>query len=865
MSANELRTEAEQQGQSLGSRLTKKLSKRLSIGGSKDGAKEGAIASSSKEPTGESGIGQQVLNKDQETKDQATKGDVSGAKDIATKGENTKNSISQGDTKGAVAGIGLTGSNVNKKNAENVSTRLGGYRPSISRGPLEYNDDIKKGPITTGIQRDTGQTDYGGGGSGSGSKDGGLDTSKKELGQTPMGDSQIRQGTSQTQQRLNQTPSAPSAIGTDQSQPGLSKDQPSLSQGEKGLSPTQKGLSQSQQGMGQGLSSAGKAAGATIGGDDMMQQELRDQLAIGDDVFGSPDTSKAASKSAKKSSSKQGGKSGFGAFGGGALGNIFRRASGQGKSAKSNIGQEKPVQTTSQTSKPSKPTEKHGISRGTIAGAGAGAGAGAALGGLGTKRALDNAGMDEKSMGQIGMTNAGMANSGIASTVDKSGMGQSGMGQGGMSKNGMPATAIGAMDSNEKASKDLALHGGKVRGGNAIMSGSDSPKTTGSSGKVGAAAAAGVGGAAGTAGMAGMAGMTGARGDGLNEDLSQKGLSKDASSRGISGAASSTTTNTSGVSTRAVRGLSTSTHKVTILQDKVQAVAQKCKTQLGMLSDEISQRSPTVNTFFDAVAAERLRWMPRDGSRLDCSLRWASRLAYAVDALRESTGLFTPGADTAAQLIWGFMILLLESDMDNTDLFESVFGRYGRVAVGIYLLIQYESAYKTSTSLQPEAAAVFSDLLEMVCTTTTSCVEGFKAKESTQLIEHNVDAAFVTYAKRYSTHWNAIVESATSNLVKQSSLIYSSPELGSLRQFLGVQDRPLQFILESRMHSLAEGSFEWFNSALYDFSIGKSPVMLVTGGAGSGKSALAQWTVERLQESAEHDSWNVIPYTIREY
>jgi hypothetical protein len=871
MSANEMRTEAEQQGQSLGSRLTKKLSKRLSISGSKEGAKEGATASSSKEPAGESTIGQQGLTQD--------------IKDQATKGENTKSSISQGD-KGAATGIGLTGSNVNKKAAENVSSRLGGYRASISHGPPEYNDDIKKGPITTGIQRDTGQTGHGG--VGSGSKDGGFDTSRKELSPTQTADSQIRQGTSQTQQPLNQ---APSAIGASQSQPGLSKDQPSLSQGEQALSPTQKDLSQGQKGIGQGLSSTG---GTALGGDEMMQQELRDQLAIGEDVFGGPDTSKAASKSAKKSSSKHAGKSGFGAFGGGALGNILRRASGQGKSTKSNLGKEKTVQTTSQTSKVSESTENHGISRKAVAGAGVGAGAGAALGGLGMKRDLDQknmgqagigqtgigqtgmgqTGMGQTGMGQTGMTNAGMTNAGMANTgMDKSGMGQSSMGQGGMSKNGVPQTPMGAMGSNRKASEDLSLHGGIVRGGNAIMSGpSESPKTTSSSGKAGAAAATGLGGAAGAAGMAGMVGnadmsgkpgMAGTRGVELDDDLSQQGLSKNASSRGISGATSSTTTNTSGVSTRAVRGLSTNTHKATVLQDKVQAVSQKCKTQLGVSSDEISQRSSTVDTFFDAVAAERLRWMPRDGSRLDCSLRWASRLAYAVDALRESTGLFTPGADAAAQLIWGFMILLLESDMDNTDLFESVFGRYGRVAVGIYLLLQYESAYKSSTNLQPEAAAVFSDLLEMVCTTTTSCVEGFKAKESTQLIEHNVDAAFVTYAKRYSTHWNAIVESATSKLVKESPLIYKSPELGSLRQFLGVQDRPLQFILESRMHSLAEGSFEWFNSTLYDFSIGKSPVMLVTGGAGSGKSALAQWTVERLQESAEHDSWNVIPYTIR--
>ncbi|KAJ5207345.1 hypothetical protein N7472_003793 [Penicillium cf. griseofulvum] len=317
-------------------------------------------------------------------------------------------------------------------------------------------------------------------------------------------------------------------------------------------------------------------------------------------------------------------------------------------------------------------------------------------------------------------------------------------------------------------------------------------------------------------------------------------------------------------SKRIIRQLSSSGYKVTILQEKVQAVSQKCKTQLGVSSGAISKRSPNVDAFFDAVAAERLRWMPHDGSRLDCSLRWASRLAYAVDALQQSVGAFAPAAYDAATLIWGFSILLLESDMDTTDVFESVFGRYGRVAVGIYLLLQYETAYKSSPELQPDVAAVFADLLEMVCSTTMSCVEGFKSKESDQIIGRNVDAAFVAYAKRFSTHWNCVVDSHTAKIVEESPLIYSSPELGSLRQFLGVQDRPLQFILDSRAHSLAEGSFEWFNNTLYDFSVSSSPVMLISGGPGSGKSALAQWTIERLQESAEHDSWNVIPYTIRD-
>ncbi|KAJ6136420.1 hypothetical protein N7512_001580 [Penicillium capsulatum] len=347
---------------------------------------------------------------------------------------------------------------------------------------------------------------------------------------------------------------------------------------------------------------------------------------------------------------------------------------------------------------------------------------------------------------------------------------------------------------------------------------------------------------------------------GVQKDVSQGDLRKGALNRDKTTAA---TEINGATTTRTVTNLSSSHNKVSVLQEKVQAVSQKCKTQLGLSSSDISQRSPTVDAFFDAVAAERLRWMPRDGSRLDCCLRWASRLAYAVDALRESIGTFAPSANEAAKLIWGFLILLLESDLDDTDVFESVFGRYGRVAVSIHLLLQYESVFKLSPELQPEAAAVYADLLEMVCSTTSSCVEGSKSKESNQVIGHNVDAAFLTYARRYSTHWNFIVESATTKAVEKSSVIYSSPVLGSLRQFLGVQDRPLQFILDSRTHSLVEGSFEWFNNTLYDFTVSRPPVMLVTGNAGFGKSALAQWTVERLQASAEHDDWNVIPYNIR--
>ncbi|KAJ5669016.1 hypothetical protein N7462_010086 [Penicillium macrosclerotiorum] len=898
-SEQQMKTESEQRGESIGSRLTKKLSKKLSGGGgAKETARESATASTSKDTGGEGSMGQQVLEKTEQTTGEATgeatQANSGSVKDIAGEGENTKNAMGQGDAKGAVAGIGLTGKNVNKKHAEEVGRRLFGYKPSISHGVPEFNDDIKRGPITQGpVQRNTGQTTtsatepgMGAGSSAQGGMNMGqtgsvqetttqsqtqreLKTAQEKISSSQKGTSQPLTDLKSSSSELGKDREGPASIqkGTHQAQTGVGSSQSGLgsqetafpSQKERGLGQVQKGMGQAQSGLDQGQtglnqaqSGLGQSEGLSKGQDglskaqsgmDQVQKGLsqgqaglkkgqaalggkgQKELSQGQDVLGKGQTgletgqatlNKGMSGKDIVAGGKSGGEDSFDqelhdqaaisddVFGGGEAGKASPKSASKSSSMGGTRGLFSRVTSQGKSGKSNMGKEKSekAPSKGIQTGP--------TMGGGG----MMAAGMGQSSMSQPGMNQSGMNQSGI----DQSGMSHGRMEKSSLDKNGTHRAIM--IDDSSGAT-------GPSKG-----------KSSSSGMAMGGAAMAGTG----AAGVSGMRSQGGRMGTVKAQDASDM---------------------TSSSSTRAVRGLSISNYNITVLQDRVQAVSQKCKTQLGMSAGEISQRSPTVDAFFDAVAAERLRWMPRDGSRLDCSLRWASRLAYAVDALRMSIGSFAPGANEAAQLIWGFEIMLLESDMDNTDMFESIFGRYGRVAVGIHLLLQYENAFRTSPDLQPEAAAVYANLLEMICGTTTSCIEGFKSKESDQITGRNVDAAFVTYARRYSTHWNAVVESATSKLVKSSSLIYSSPELGSLRQFLGVQDRPLQFILDSRTHSLAEGSFEWFNNTLYDFSVGKSPMMLVTGGAGSGKSALAQWTVERLQESTDHDNWNVIPYTIR--
>jgi hypothetical protein len=97
-----------------------------------------------------------------------------------------------------------------------------------------------------------------------------------------------------------------------------------------------------------------------------------------------------------------------------------------------------------------------------------------------------------------------------------------------------------------------------------------------------------------------------------------------------------------------------------LLRETIDTVSQECPKRLGMSPNEIRTKSPTMDVFFDAIASERLRRMPPDGSRLDGALRRASRLAFAVASLRDSVAGFMDGADEAATMIWGAILLQLE-------------------------------------------------------------------------------------------------------------------------------------------------------------------------------------------------------------
>ena len=92
-----------------------------------------------------------------------------------------------------------------------------------------------------------------------------------------------------------------------------------------------------------------------------------------------------------------------------------------------------------------------------------------------------------------------------------------------------------------------------------------------------------------------------------------------------------------------------------------------------------------------------------------------------------------------------------------------------------------------------------------------------------------------------------------------------SVSVKTVRKWLGPRDRTLQTIIDDRLAARShrdEFTCEWFQRYLMGFSRGRDDVLLVTGEAGSGKTVLAGWIVERLQRPLGRKTYQSLSYSI---
>jgi hypothetical protein len=93
-------------------------------------------------------------------------------------------------------------------------------------------------------------------------------------------------------------------------------------------------------------------------------------------------------------------------------------------------------------------------------------------------------------------------------------------------------------------------------------------------------------------------------------------------------------------------------------------------------------------------------------------------------------------------------------------------------------------------------------------------------------------------------------------------------DIRKMRDFLSPQDSVVKKILANQLYTdsrRAEFTCEWFAGPLRKFTRNGKKVMLISGPACSGKTVLARYVYEKLNESVENDPFEIITYSVGMY
>ncbi|KAF2137458.1 uncharacterized protein K452DRAFT_235652 [Aplosporella prunicola CBS 121167] len=301
--------------------------------------------------------------------------------------------------------------------------------------------------------------------------------------------------------------------------------------------------------------------------------------------------------------------------------------------------------------------------------------------------------------------------------------------------------------------------------------------------------------------------------------------------------------------------------KTNILRERTIRTSTTVQARLGSSSGLLDSIA-TFDDFLDALAAERLRFMPHDGSQWDKVLRWAEGFAGYVYIFHDAVSGFMLHSEDATKMIWSSVLALLQMGPRQATVLTKSFSVFHQLGLSISLFLRQENLITATAEIRRELAHAYSDLVELTCAVGAHYLS--KSHGTTQIscddfAEHfeKLVAAFYAHRDRVSdAMWTAHLQGFDEE---------NNFDIGEIRRFLEPADHSVCKIIASRASSSTsrtEFTFEWFLDDLWDFTWKRNNILLITGGPGCGKSMLAGWIVEQLQSSIDQSPYDVIYYRV---
>ncbi|KAJ2989351.1 hypothetical protein NUW58_g3511 [Xylaria curta] len=295
---------------------------------------------------------------------------------------------------------------------------------------------------------------------------------------------------------------------------------------------------------------------------------------------------------------------------------------------------------------------------------------------------------------------------------------------------------------------------------------------------------------------------------------------------------------------RLASGQHTSVHFV---KEQYVSVRQRCQRELGA-SVGIAAFDTSYSGLTEWIKHERMARLPHKGGSWDRVLISATYFASQVNRLSDAIESFTPESEAASNLLYGQCLILLELGHENAEALQTAFDLFYQLGLELSPLLRAENALRLASSIMEGVARAFSELLNIVSGIAINyytVVHGSSQITTRLDIYANFGVSIENYRSRVQH-----CEHEIWNFELRTQGYDETIQIETLKQWLAPQDKILAFLASNHI-SLASRPEEytciWLQSHLNQFFKSDDNVLLVEGKAGSGKTTLANWVVNRLQ------------------
>jgi hypothetical protein len=203
------------------------------------------------------------------------------------------------------------------------------------------------------------------------------------------------------------------------------------------------------------------------------------------------------------------------------------------------------------------------------------------------------------------------------------------------------------------------------------------------------------------------------------------------------------------------------------------------------------------------------------------------------------------------------------------------FSQFHKIAISLSVFLRQSHLIKSNPDVRRELAHAFQEYAHLTRDVHIYCVARSKGLSvhpecvnSIAKVVADVDHAELgAFMMHGSTAFYSHLEGVSISMWS-SSKHCSHYNVREIREFLTPQDSVVKTIMSNQLYSesrRAEYTCEWFAAPLRKFTRNGKQILLVTGAASTGKSVLARWIHEKLQESIDNDPFDVLSYRIGEY